>query len=103
MRRASFRTGLYGRPGGTRTPSSRIWSPELYQLELLACFPNSKNKQQNSKLRMKKISCINVGFFILNFVFILRLCLLVRRVFATEPAVLLKVQFIGCIPFVLDR
>ena len=20
----------YGRPGGTRTPSSRIWSPELY-------------------------------------------------------------------------
>ena len=26
-----------GRPGGTRTPSIRIWSPALYQLELLAC------------------------------------------------------------------
>ena len=26
-----------GRPGGTRTPNHRIWSPALYQLELLAC------------------------------------------------------------------
>ena len=26
-----------GRPGRTRTPNIRIWSPALYQLELLAC------------------------------------------------------------------
>jgi hypothetical protein len=26
-----------GRPGGIRTPNTRIWSPMLYQLELLAC------------------------------------------------------------------
>ncbi len=26
-----------GRPGGIRTPNPRIWSPVLYQLELLAC------------------------------------------------------------------
>jgi hypothetical protein len=25
-----------GRPGGIRTPNTRIWSPMLYQLELLA-------------------------------------------------------------------
>lgn len=25
-----------GRPGGIRTPNTRIWSPVLYQLELLA-------------------------------------------------------------------
>ncbi len=29
--------GWYGRPGGIRTPNPRIWSPMLYQLELLAC------------------------------------------------------------------
>ena len=27
---------LSGRPGGIRTPNTRIWSPLLYQLELLA-------------------------------------------------------------------
>jgi hypothetical protein len=27
---------LCGRPGGIRTPNPRIWSPPLYQLELLA-------------------------------------------------------------------
>ena len=26
-----------GRPGGIRTPNTRIWSPVLYQFELLAC------------------------------------------------------------------
>ena len=26
----------YGRPGGTRTPNTRLWRPLLYQLELLA-------------------------------------------------------------------
>jgi hypothetical protein len=26
----------HGRPGGIRTPNPRIWSPPLYQLELLA-------------------------------------------------------------------
>ena len=26
----------YGRPGGIRTPITRIWSPVLYPLELLA-------------------------------------------------------------------
>ncbi len=26
-----------GRPGGSRTPNFRIWSPALYQFELLAC------------------------------------------------------------------
>ncbi len=26
-----------GRPGGIRTPNPRIWSPMLYQFELLAC------------------------------------------------------------------
>jgi hypothetical protein len=29
---------LHGRPGGIRTPITRIWSPVLYPLELLACF-----------------------------------------------------------------
>jgi hypothetical protein len=27
-----------GRPGGIRTPNTRIWSPVLYQFELLACI-----------------------------------------------------------------
>jgi hypothetical protein len=27
----------FGRPGGIRTPNTRIWSPVLYQFELLAC------------------------------------------------------------------
>ena len=31
------RSNKSGRPGGIRTPSPRIWSPMLYQLELLAC------------------------------------------------------------------
>ena len=30
-------TDMFGRPGGIRTPNPRIWSPVLYQLELLAC------------------------------------------------------------------
>src|SRR5574341_709529 len=42
MRHASFCTREYGRPGGTRTPNGRIWSPELYQLELLACVPSHR-------------------------------------------------------------
>ena len=29
---------INGRPGGTRTPNIRIWSPALYPLELLAFF-----------------------------------------------------------------
>lgn len=29
-----------GRSGGSRTPNSRIWSPELCQLELLTCMVN---------------------------------------------------------------
>ncbi len=33
----------------------------------------------------------------------LRLGLFVHRVFTAEPAVLIKVQLIGCIPFVLGR
>jgi hypothetical protein len=28
----------FGRPGGIRTPNTRIWSPVLYQFELLACI-----------------------------------------------------------------
>ncbi len=34
----SVRWACYGRPGGIRTPNPRIWSPPLYQLELLAYF-----------------------------------------------------------------
>ena len=29
---------MRGRPGGIRTPITRIWSPVLYPLELLACL-----------------------------------------------------------------
>ena len=38
MKKQSYsQTTTNGRPGGIRTPNFRIWSPALYQLELLAC------------------------------------------------------------------
>ena len=63
-----------GRPGGTRTPNTRIWSPVLYQFELLACMKN---------LSPFSHPCL-LGF-------------LVRRMLTTEPAILVELQLVGSI------
>ena len=66
-----------GRPGGIRTPNTRIWSPMLYQLELLACIKSPTRK-----------STLLFG-------------LLVRCMFFTKTAVLAELQFVRRRTFVL--
>ena len=61
-----------GRPGGIRTPNTRIWSPVLYQFELLACkhdpinFYTSDNgksllKNKNGLRQCGPVDCMVVG------------------------------------------
>ena len=65
---------INGRPGGIRTHNCRIWSPELYQLELLTCIHH-------------KLS--NLRF-------------LVHHMLATKLTIFIKLQFIRSCTLVLS-
>ncbi len=87
---------VHGRPGGIRTPITRIWSPVLYPLELLACISiwTVESREWNVDRNIKQPS---------TFYFPCLFRLFMNGMFTTEPAIFLELQLIRSGPLILSR
>ena len=66
-----FRLRESGRPGGTRTPTTRLWRPLLYQLELLASPipPDTSGNIMKAVLRSKRLRlhyCRTLNYYLIS-------------------------------------
>ena len=82
----SFRT-KFGRPGGIRTPNTRIWSPTLYRWSYWPASLLVRTIQYQAITTI--LGCL--------------LCFLVDSMSLTETTVFFKFQFIRGCPLVLRR
>ena len=95
----------HGRPGGTRTPNTRIWSPVLYPLELLAYPKTPSPSEVRGSLRLRCETNLLLDFCRLRpLTSTLQPALfglLMNRMMTAETAILLQLHLVGCRPLVL--